>query len=388
MNQTQEIRTAAIIGAGPAGSSLAIRLANMGIAVTLIERERFPRDKLCGEFISPECRTHFAELGIEDRIATYGGREIGETRFTAINGRTVMVPSEWFGSNNALSLSRAAMDEVMLRRAYELGVETLEGWSATRAEILNGRIDSLMIRSQTGETRTLSADIFIDAAGRSGILERLCDSGRTKGARAEIVAFKAHFSGIASLAGRCEIFSFPEGYGGLSPIDNGRSNLCFMVRSRAARHFRGDVERILSDLVKQNARARTLLSGSERISRWHSAAIGAFGRRRALPAKNAAAAGDAAAFIDPFTGSGMLMALESARLFSDRVATSVSAEDAVKAYLAAHRQYFRRRLITSALLRRAAFDVRWAMLAVRALSASEGLRRCIARLTRPLFDEA
>ncbi|QYO64763.1 tryptophan 7-halogenase [Leptolyngbya sp. 7M] len=210
MNQTQEIRTAAIIGAGPAGSSLAIRLANMGVAVTLIERERFPRDKLCGEFISPECRTHFAELGIEDRIATYGGREIGETRFTAINGRTVMVPSEWFGSNNALSLSRAAMDEVMLRRAYELGVETLEGWSATRAEILNGRIDSLMIRSQTGETRTLSADIFIDAAGRSGILERLCDSGRTKGARAEIVAFKAHFSGIASLAGRCEIFSFPE----------------------------------------------------------------------------------------------------------------------------------------------------------------------------------
>ncbi|QYO66340.1 hypothetical protein [Leptolyngbya sp. 7M] len=107
-----------------------------------------------------------------------------------------------------------------------------------------------------------------------------------------------------------------------------------------------------------------------------------------MPAKNAAAAGDAAAFIDPFTGSGMLMALESARLFSDRVATSVSAEDAVKAYLAAHRQYFRRRLITSALLRRAAFDVRWAMLAVRALSASEGLRRCIARLTRPLFDEA
>lgn len=360
----------------------------MGIAVTLIERERFPRDKLCGEFISPECRTHFAELGVEDRIATFGGRELGETWFTAINGRSVMVPSEWFGGNNALSLSRAAMDDALLRHAGDLGAETLEGWSAAKVELINGRIGSLLLRSDKGETRTVSTDLYIDAAGRSGVLGRLCDSRRAKRTRAEIVAFKAHFSGISSLEGRCEIFSFPEGYGGLSPIEDGRSNLCFMVRSRAARHFRGDVEMILSDLVLQNAYARDLLSGSERISRWHSAAIGGFGRRTALPAPNAAAAGDAAAFIDPFTGSGMLMALESARLFSECISTAASAEEAVKAYLVRHRKYFRRRLITSSLLRRAAFDVRWAMLAVRALSASEGLRRRIARSTRPLTEEA
>ena len=70
-----------IVGAGPAGSSLAIRLANAGFVVTLIERERFPRHKLCGEFISPECLRHFRELGVLDEMLDADGRRIAETRF-------------------------------------------------------------------------------------------------------------------------------------------------------------------------------------------------------------------------------------------------------------------------------------------------------------------
>ena len=53
-----------IAGGGPAGASLAIRLAAAGRDVVLVERDRFPRHKLCGEFISPECFGHFAELGV------------------------------------------------------------------------------------------------------------------------------------------------------------------------------------------------------------------------------------------------------------------------------------------------------------------------------------
>ena len=91
---TQKI---AIAGAGPAGSSLAIRLAEAGFDVTLIEREKFPRHKLCGEFISPECFDHFRELGVLDRMLSAGGDHISETRFYSPSGRNVAVPSEWFG---------------------------------------------------------------------------------------------------------------------------------------------------------------------------------------------------------------------------------------------------------------------------------------------------
>ena len=67
----------AIVGAGPAGSAAAIRLVLAGKRVVLIEKEKFPRHKLCGEFISPECLTNFDELGVLDSMRVAGGVEIG-----------------------------------------------------------------------------------------------------------------------------------------------------------------------------------------------------------------------------------------------------------------------------------------------------------------------
>ena len=85
-----------IVGGGPAGASAAIQLAASGARVLLAERERFPREKLCGEFISPECLEHFARLGVLERMSS-GGARVSETVFYAPSGRGVSVPSEWFG---------------------------------------------------------------------------------------------------------------------------------------------------------------------------------------------------------------------------------------------------------------------------------------------------
>src|SRR6476619_7300040 len=107
-----------IVGAGPAGSSLAIRLAEANIEVTVVEREAFPRHKLCGEFISPECLLHFEELGVREQMLGRGGARISKTAFYAPSGRSVEVPSIWFGTGGtALSLSRAEMDFRLLERA-------------------------------------------------------------------------------------------------------------------------------------------------------------------------------------------------------------------------------------------------------------------------------
>src|SRR3954468_1773283 len=102
---------AIIVGAGPAGSSCAIRLANKGLKVLIAEQKSFPRAKLCGEFISPECIDHFAELGVLDEILSSGGTSIDRTIFYSRNGRSITVPSEWLLSGSrAIGLSRARMD--------------------------------------------------------------------------------------------------------------------------------------------------------------------------------------------------------------------------------------------------------------------------------------
>src|ERR1043165_7914787 len=132
----------AIVGAGPAGSSAAIRLAEGGKRVVLVEKEKFPRQKLCGEFISPECLEHFAELGVLDRMRHADGVEIAETIFYGRSGRGVAVPSAMFGGAfaNALGLSRAEMDRQLLERAREAGADVRERTAATAPIIENGRL--------------------------------------------------------------------------------------------------------------------------------------------------------------------------------------------------------------------------------------------------------
>src|SRR5215217_8367186 len=106
-----------IAGAGPAGSSVAIHLARKGVRVLLVEQKKFPRPKLCGEFISPECQRHFETLGIADLIQASAPTALTETIFYSSRGHHVTVPSDWFAGTAALGLSRAVMDDVLLRRA-------------------------------------------------------------------------------------------------------------------------------------------------------------------------------------------------------------------------------------------------------------------------------
>ncbi|MDQ3908365.1 MAG: FAD-dependent oxidoreductase, partial [Acidobacteriota bacterium] len=109
-----------VVGGGPAGASAAIHLARAGARAALVEQKRFPREKLCGEFISPECLEHFARLGVLDSICAAGGVSLRETVFYSASGRAVAVPSEWFGPPAArpcaLGLSRAEMDARQLAR--------------------------------------------------------------------------------------------------------------------------------------------------------------------------------------------------------------------------------------------------------------------------------
>ncbi|MDQ1524732.1 MAG: hypothetical protein QOE47_2656, partial [Pyrinomonadaceae bacterium] len=131
-----------VVGGGPAGTSAAVHLATRGVRVALVEREHFPRAKLCGEFISPECLAHFARLGVLDEMTSAGGARVGETIFFARSGRRVGVPSAWFGAeaagdvdtataSGALGLSRAEMDQRLMLRARALGVEVLEETQVT-----------------------------------------------------------------------------------------------------------------------------------------------------------------------------------------------------------------------------------------------------------------
>jgi len=373
----------AIVGAGPAGSSAAIRLANAGLNVVLIEKARFPREKLCGEFISPECRPHFDELGLNGQIDAARGAEIRETVFYANSGRSIAVPNEWFGSTGApaLGLSRAEMDARLLDRAAELGVEIKQETSATGLLFDNDRVSGVTVKSADKNGTPIEAKVTVDATGRTRALSRYL--GKANGKAAEFVAFKTHLTGAQTTDDTCEIYGYRGGYGGCVRVENGFHNLCFIVSTREVKRVGSDPEHVLREIVCANPRAAEVLGRAVVAKPWLAVPIEGYGRGKLVPASGLIAIGDAGAFIDPFTGSGILMALESGKITAAAIVEGLDSFRALaNLYRAKHATAFDRRFRTSSVLRRAAFMPFAAELTVGALTLNSGLRRRLVRATR------
>ncbi|HYY95480.1 MAG TPA: NAD(P)/FAD-dependent oxidoreductase [Pyrinomonadaceae bacterium] len=382
---------AIIIGGGPAGASAAIHLAARGARVLLAEQKKFPREKLCGEFISPECLEHFTRLGVLERMNEAGGARVSQTVFYAPSGRGLAVPSAWFGGGEggALGLSRAEMDARLLARAKDAGVHVIEEASLACVVVEGGRVAGVRLHVAGEGVGEYRARITVDATGRQRVVARHAAPGEGRRARPSLVAFKAHLEGARGDARTCEIYFYRGGYGGLSPVEGGASNLCFIARARDVRERAGQAERVMREVLMRNRRAAGTLAEAHARTRWLAVSIESFGRRAPAPAVGLLAVGDAAAFIDPFTGSGMLMALESGELAARTVARWLdgpgrdSFDALAREYRAAYADRFDARLRLCSALRRAAFaPPQLAEVAVVALGASERLRRGLARATR------
>jgi flavin-dependent dehydrogenase len=381
-----------VAGAGPGGTSAAIHLAMNGRRVLLIESKKFPRAKLCGEFISPECIGHFQRLGVKDQMFSAGGAAITRTIFYARKGQNVEVPSEWFNSGaSALGLSRAEMDHKLLERARSAGVTVLEETHATGLIHERGRVRGVKARS--GQTvYDFEAPMNIDATGRTRALGRYLDQTlphRPTKTKRSLVGFKTHLEGARVAGGACEIYCYPRGYGGLSSVEGGRSNLCFIVSAEDVRSNNSDPEQVMREVVMKNSRAAVTLSQARSCTPWLSVSLEGFGRRTPAPAPGLLTIGDAAAFIDPFTGSGMLMALESGEVVAQIINRHLSSLWKPEATVSISREYeveyskrFDSRLRVAGLLRRAAFVPCLPEAAILLCGLSSHFRRKIARATR------
>jgi len=378
-----------IVGAGPAGASAAIRLANLGFGVTLIEREKFPRHKLCGEFVSPECLRHFRDLCVYEKMRAKGGEQISKTVFYNTHGNSFEIPSAWFGNDeSALGISRSAMDLCLLNRARESGVEILEESRAVGLTFDNQRVIGVKTKSSDGKSRELFSELIIDATGRARVLSKLLENqfqplrSKSHKTKPTHVAFKAHFEDVKLPRGVCEIYFFRGGYGGLNYVEDGAANQCFIVKADFFRENGSDAEEFFREVIMANVRARATMSNALRKFDWQAVAIESFGFQDPNPTPNFLSVGDAGAFIDPFTGSGILMALESSELVAKAALSSARIAEIGTNYALLHREKFRTRIRASSLWRRAAFSPRLVSYGVKILGNPMFPRRWLAATTR------
>lgn len=317
---------AIIIGAGPAGSTAAIRLSQAGWRVALIEKQPFPRQKVCGECIAASNLPLLSRLGVGAAFAAAAGPELRQVALLRGTHSVVAdLPPAGDGSQRwGRALGRDRLDSLLLQQASRCGAQLLQPWTVQH---IAGGPGHWQCRLHAGKqaAMTVTAALLIDAHGS---WEAIPGQQTTRPARpSDLLAFKAHFHDAALPDGLLPILSFAGGYGGMVMADQGRLTVACCIRRRhwqALRHTSpglsaGDVVETM--LRRQCQGVDVALQPAHRSGPWLAAGPLAPGIRLGVDDRWFRI-GNAAAEAHPIIGEGISMALQSAWLLCSHLLDS------------------------------------------------------------------
>src|SRR3954462_6843064 len=157
----------AIVGAGPAGSSCAIGCAEAGLRTVVLERETFPREKVCGDCLNPACWPLLRRLGVAETVRALPHGKLDSVEFIAIDGTRIGVGLPQ-NENAEIAVKRSAFDQLLLERARGAGAEIRENALVTRVEKTRwGDWQLDIVRDK------VTAPIVVAADGRNSTVARL-----------------------------------------------------------------------------------------------------------------------------------------------------------------------------------------------------------------------
>lgn len=334
----------AIVGGGPGGATLAALLAQRGRSVVLFDRDQFPRDKLCGEFLSYDALAPLELIGLLEELDREGATEISRCRIVGPRGTY-----EFDLPRAARGISRLRLDAMLVRRAAELGATVREGWAvdAIRRTRDGFAIDA---RNREHEPQFATARIVAGAWGRWGRIDRQLERPFTRDMARRHFGFKRHYLPIASEAPSTatsrqhtiDLYSFPRGYLGVNGVEGGEVNICGLVHASALDGLRGGWETFVDSLPREGEHLRRLFASHEPAQTQFLSSEPVIFAARSPAVNGILMVGDAAGIIDPLAGNGMAMAIQSALAAASIIVrrTSDDPEDIAAEYDATYRGFF------------------------------------------------
>ncbi|HLA55318.1 MAG TPA: NAD(P)/FAD-dependent oxidoreductase [Flavobacterium sp.] len=291
-----------IIGGGLAGLTAAIHLSKAGIQTTVIEKNEFPKHKVCGEYISNEVLTYFNFLEID--IASLNPVNITRTSISTVSGKQIQskLPLGGFG------VSRYALDHLLYQKALGNGCEIIH-------DVVNDiDFSNDFFTVTTSENSILKSAIVLGAFGkRSNIDQKINRSFITK--KSPWLAVKAHYSGNFP-NDVVELHNFRGGYCGVSKVENESINICYLADYESFKKHK-NIDAYQQDVLCENPHLKAIFENTKMLFD-KPITISQVSFEKKKPVENRMLMiGDTAGLIHPLCGNGMAMAIHSAKIAAE-----------------------------------------------------------------------
>ena len=338
---------AIVIGGGPAGATAALLLARAGWTVAVIEKTRFPRRKVCGEYVSAAVLPVLRELGLDAAFAAAAGPEVkrvglyaGEVAASADMPACGETPDRY-----GRALDRRVLDMLLLDRAAAAGAQV---WQPCRAIGLRGTAGAYICDVEHRRSAHAIAGRCVIAAHGSWESGGL-PTQATRAARSDsdLFGFKAHFRNARLAADLMPLVAFPGGYGGMVHTSDDRVSFSCCARRDMVAALRARCpgvqagEAVMRHVLASNAGARAALRHAELDDAWLAAGPLRPGMRRS-PLAGVYLIGNAAGEAHPVVAEGISMAIQSASLLCSALTARSAMPDTMRAWEEVRCEYERR----------------------------------------------
>lgn len=317
---------AVVIGGGPGGATTAMLLARAGWSVAVIERQRFPRRKVCGEYLSGANWPLLEELGVAEEFEELSGpevRRVGLLAGPSFIEAELPLPGSTRPGRWGRALAREKLDTLLLARAAACGAVVLQPWRAIELQPCGERFTCRAISQQDDRSKQLRSPIAIAAHGSWMPGKLPTERPRISKRPRDLLGFKASFLGAPLEEDLMPLLTFTDGYGGLVNCDDGRTSLSCCIRrdrleglSRETNESAG--EAVLSYLLEECPALRSAIGDAICDAPWLSAGPIRPGIRSAYRG-GVFLLGNAAGEAHPVVAEGISMAMQAGWLLAERL---------------------------------------------------------------------
>jgi menaquinone-9 beta-reductase len=334
-NNRPQYRDVIIAGGGLSGLALAAWLAMHDIQVLVLEKGTYPRQRVCGEYISNESRPFLESIGLDFETIELPDIDTFSLTFPSGSEHQCKLEPGGFG------ISRWMLDETLCKLARQHGAEVLENEPATQLDF-DEQTQLYHVKSRFGE---YTARFAVNATGRQGgplvqhAIKKLPASKNWFGVKYHISAdFPVHL---------IQINLFKGGYCGISKVENDKYCLCYLADASELRKMKGNIPAFEQKYLVKNPFLAKYFRQPDLIAGPVTTAQFSFAYQQSI-AGHHFFTGDAAGFIPPLTGNGMSLAFRSAKtlgnLLIEVFEDSISRETAIQQYRAYGENYLRNRV--------------------------------------------